>query len=257
MILHATSYSRQGHVATVGLDRPDAENRINAQVAAELKGIFQDIANDKEIRVVVITGKGENSFCAGTDHNDFFSQDDQAKRIDLFSVATSIERIDCPVIAAINGACLEQGFELALACDLRICSEEAVFRMAQTQDRLMPWDGGTQRLARLLGRTKAMELLLLGKQIEAQEAFRFGLVNQVVPQSELQRVVQDRANSISQQSPVSMAYAKEAVQKGLDLTLDQGLRLEADLYFLMHTTIDRTEGIRAFREKRKPSFRGE
>jgi enoyl-CoA hydratase/carnithine racemase len=128
--------------------------------------------------------------------------------------------------------------------------------MPQVADGQMPWDGGTQRLARLVGRGKALELLLLGEAIEAREAQRIGLVHRAVPHAELMTVVMDMAHKMAGKSPTSLAYVKEAIHKGMDLTLEQGLRLEADLYYLIHTAGDRTEGIRAFREKRQPQFKG-
>jgi enoyl-CoA hydratase/carnithine racemase len=182
--------------------------------------------------------------------------EDRAKFIELFSVAAIMETFACPVIAAINGAALGQGLELALACDLRICSQNATFAMPQVTYGEMPWDGGTQRLSRLVGRGKALEMVLLGECIDAQEALLIGLVHKMVSSGELMGAVQEMAHKIADQSPISLAYSKEAIHKGMDLTLDQGLRLEADLYCLIHTTRDRTEGIKAFREKRKPQFEG-
>ncbi len=128
--------------------------------------------------------------------------------------------------------------------------------MSQITAGEMPWDGGTQRLARLVGRAKALELILLGETIDAPEAHRIGLVHKVVPHDELMTVVMDLTQKMAAKSPVSLAYVKEAIHKGMDLTLEQGLRLEADLYYLIHTTGDRTEGIKAFREKRRPQFKG-
>jgi enoyl-CoA hydratase/carnithine racemase len=137
-----------------------------------------------------------------------------------------------------------------------MCSQNAAFGMPQITAGEMPWDGGTQRLARLVGRSKALELILLGETIDAPEAHRIGLVHKVVPHDELMPVVMDSAQKMAAKSPVSLAYVKEAIHKGMDLTLEQGLRLEADLYFLIHTTEDRTAGIKAFRQKRRPQFKG-
>ncbi len=243
-------------MATVTLSRAEAQNRINAQVAGEFKDIRSEIQRDKDIRVVIITAEGQDVFCAGTDTREAYAFEDRATFIELFSVADTIGTFDCPVIAAVNGTAFGQGLELALACDLRICSQKAAFAMPQVTSGEMPWDGGTQRLARLVGRGKALEMILLGEIIDAKEALRIGLVHTVVASEKLLGAVQEMAHKIAAQSPVSLAYAKEAIHKGMDLTLDQGLRLEADLYYLLHTTRDRTEGIRAFREKRKPRFEG-
>jgi enoyl-CoA hydratase len=250
------NYSKKESVATITLCRAVAQNCINDRVVGEFKDIRSEIQRDKDIRVVIVTAEGQDVFCAGADTQAAVAFEDRAKFLELFSVAAIIDRFDCPVIAAINGAALGQGLELTLACDLRICSQNATFAMPQVTYGEMPWDGGTQRLSRLVGRGKALEMILLGESIDAQEALCIGLVHKVVPPGELMGTVQELAQKIADQSPISLAYAKEAVHKGLDLTLDQGLRLEADLYYLIHTTRDRTEGIKAFREKRKPQFEG-
>jgi enoyl-CoA hydratase/carnithine racemase len=249
-------YSKEQAVATVSLSRAAAGNRINTQVVGELKDIQKKIVHDKDIRVVIISAEGEESFCAGTEPQEAYSSENRASFIELFSVAAAIAAIDRPVIAAINGAALGQGLELALACDLRVCSRDASFGLPQVTAGEMPWDGGTQRLSRLVGRGKALEMILLGESIDAQEALRIGLVHKVTPAGELSGIVQAMADKIADQSPISLTFAKEAVNKGMDLTLDQGLRLEADLYYLIHTTRDRSEGIKAFREKRRAQFEG-
>lgn len=247
-------YSKGQAVATVTLNRTDANNRINTQVAGELKDIQKKIAHDKDIRVVIITAEGKESFCAGTELEKFHGSERGASFIERFSVAAVISAIDQPVIAAINGAALGQGLELALACDLRVCSQNASFGMPQVTFGEMPWDGGTQRLSRLVGRGKALEMILLGETINAEEALRIGLVHKVTPADELSKTVQELAQKVADQSFISLTFAKEAVNKGMNMTLDQGLRLEADLYYLIHTSRDRIEGIRAFREKRRPQF---
>jgi len=171
-------------------------------------------------------------------------------------VAGAVAKLECPVIAAINGDALGQGFELALACDLRIAVETARLGLPQIVSGLIPWDGGTQRLPRLVGRAKAMEMVLLGESISAREAYRVGLVNKVVALEELSTVVANMVRVMASSAPLALKYAKEAIGKGLELTLEQGLRLEADLYLLLQTTADRTEGITAFRQKRQPEFKG-
>jgi enoyl-CoA hydratase len=243
-------------VATITLGRSKAKNAIGTRMSAELKDIQTEIQRDKNIKVAVITGEGQDVFCAGTDLEEFYAFEDRAERIALFSVASIIDAFNCPTIAAINGDALGQGLELALACDLRMCSQKAVLGMPQIKTGGMPWDGGTQRLARLAGKAKALELILLGETIDAEEAQRIGLVQRVIPPEELMTTVMDLAHKMAAKSPVSLAYVREAIHKGMDLTLDQGLRLEADLYYLIHTTDDRTEGIKAFREKRRPEFKG-
>jgi enoyl-CoA hydratase len=248
--------SKKNAVATITLSRPNAGNRITTRVVAELKDLRRDISGDKAVRVVVITGDGRDAFCAGTDLAEFNSFENRLNRIELFSAAAVINRFECPTIAAINGDAFGQGLEVALACDLRICSQNAALGMPRISNGEMPWDGGTQRLARLVGRGKALELLLLGETIDAREAQRVGLVHKIVPPAELMTVVGDMAHKMAAKSPISLAYVKEAIHKGMDLTLEQGLRLEADLYYLIHTSGDRSEGIKAFREKRRPKFEG-
>ncbi len=240
----------------ITLNRPDEQNRINIEVADALRNIRRQINQDESVKVIVITGQGNKAFCSGVNSEAFNQFEDKTKRIKLFSVASTMGSFKRPVIAAINGDAFGQGLELALSCDLRICSKSAKFAMPHLADNEMPWDGGTQRLSRLVGRGKAIEMILLGETMDAVEAHRIGLVHQVVPPAKLSKVVADMARQMAEMSPISLAYAKEAIQKGMDLTLRQGLGLEADLYYLIHTTKDRTEGIEAFREKRQPRFEG-
>jgi enoyl-CoA hydratase/carnithine racemase len=171
-------------------------------------------------------------------------------------MAVSIGSLTQPVLGVINGDAFGQGLELALACDIRISSDQARYAMPQIQNHEIPFDGGTQRLPRLIGRIQAMEMLLQGHIIGAREALGIGLVNQIVPQDELMSSSLKTAEELAAKGPLALRYAKEAVIKGMDMTLEQGLRLEGDLYFLLHTTEDRKEGITAFREKRTPVFQG-
>ena len=164
--------------------------------------------------------------------------------------------MECPVIAAINGDAIGVGFELALACDIRIASANARFSLPHIGKGLIPSDGATQRLPRLIGRARAMELMLTGEAIWADEACRIGLISKVTADQKLMPTVLEMGKEMAGKAALSLKYCKEAVLKGLDMTLDQGLRLEGDLYFLLHTTEDRTEGITAFKEKRKPHFKG-
>jgi enoyl-CoA hydratase/carnithine racemase len=251
------TYTKKKAVATITLSRPDAKNAINTQVAVELKDIRDEINQDQTVRAAILTGEGKDVFCVGTDSHEMSSFENGANFMEFLSVASVIETFGCPIIAAINGDAFGQGLEAALACDLRICANHAALGMPQVNYGQMPWDGGTQRLTRLVGKGKALELILLGETIDAQEAYRIGLVHRIVPPGELMNEVRDLAHRIAGKSPISLAYVKEAVNKGMDLTLEQGLRLEADLYYLIHTTRDRTEGIKAFREKRRPQFEGE
>ncbi len=236
-------YDKRGHIARLTLNRPEMDNAIDERLSWELGEACQQINQDEDIRVVIITGAGDRAFCSGSDE-------------DVPAVASAVAGIDRPVIAAINGDALGQGLELALSCDIRIASARARFGLPHTALGLIPTNGGTQRLPRIVAKGKALEMILTAEPIDAGEAYRIGLVNKVVPHQDLIPEAEEFAQRIAAKGPIALRYAKEAVNKGLDLTLEQGLRLEADLYFLLHTTEDRTDGIRAFQEKRPPQFKG-
>ena len=243
-------YQKTGAVGMITINRPATGNAINPQLAGELTDICARINHDEETKVVLITGAGEEVFSVGAD------PDELSLRVSMPSVAAPVTGLTCPTIAAINGDALGQGLELALACDLRIAVETARFALPQLRSGFIPWDGATQRLPQLIGRSKAMEMLLTGQAVDAAEAYRIGLINRVVSSRELIPMATDMCQAMASKAPLALKYAKEAIYKGLDLTLGQGLRLEADLYFLLQTTEDRTEGIKAFLEKRDPQFKG-
>ncbi len=241
-------YTKKDHVAHITLNRPEVNNIINQQLAQEVADACCQVNQDDEIYVVIITGAGDKAFCGGS----------ELERLDSgYSVAKAIASVDRPVIAAINGDALGQGLELALSCDIRLASHRARFGFPQVALGFIPMDGGTQRLPHIVGKGKALELILAAEIIDAEQAFEIGLVNKVVAQENLAAEVEALAKTITSKGPIALRYIKEAVNKGLDLTLEQGLRLEADLYFLLHTTADRTEGIKAFLQKRPPQFKGE
>ena len=248
-------YHKASGVSTISLNRPAEDNSINRRLAEEMTVICADISRDEGVRAVIITGIGDKAFSVGVDSKELTSLDSK-EEVKLPSVAAPVAGLTMPVIAAINGDALGLGLELALACDLRIAAETARFALAHIASGTIPWDGATQRLPRLVGKVKAMELLFTGKSIDAREAYRIGLITKIVPRAQLMAVATELAQAISSKAPFAVKYAKEAICKGLDLTLEQGLRLEADLYLLLHTTEDRTEGIGAFLEKRQPKFKG-
>jgi enoyl-CoA hydratase/carnithine racemase len=182
--------------------------------------------------------------------------DFESESAEFLSIAKPLAAVERPVLAGIPGDAVGLGLELALACDILITSDCSRFGLPHIKIGAIPWDGGTQRLLRAIGKGRALEMILTGEPVDAQEACRIGLVNSLVPTDKVLPTVMKTAHKMASKSPVSLEYCKEAVRKGSDLTLEQGLRLEADLYFLMHTTKDRSEGIRAFKEKRKPEFEG-
>ena len=226
------------------------------QVSSELRDLCTDTLLNAEIHVVVLAGAGENAFSIVQEKVSPGSEDDPFQGIGVGSLSESISRLDVPVLAAIDGDAIGQGLELALACDLRIASEDSRFGLTQVRAGVIPWDGGTQRLSRLVGKTRAMEMVLTGEVIDAREALRIGLVSRFVPGGDVVTTVMGLAREMASRAPIAVKFAKETICKGMDLTLEQGLRLEADLYFLLHTTRDRTEGIQAFRNKRTPTFEG-
>ncbi len=224
------------------------------QLADELSDVCTAVASEKEVRAVIINWE-QDEFPAGTDPAGFGSVSGEYETTPL-SLTAAVVKLDIPVIASINGYAIGQALELVLACDIRIASETSYFGMPHIQTGMIPWDGGTQRLSRLVGKGKAIELILTGEMINAQEAHRIGLVNRIVEAKELLPTVSEMAQAVAAKGPIALRYAKAAVLQGLDMTLEQGLRLEADLYFILHTTKDRTEGIKAFQKKRKAKYKG-
>jgi enoyl-CoA hydratase/carnithine racemase len=241
------------HVLIVDLtDKMASPERVR-WLSDDLTMLCEGILLDQEIWVVVLI-RGDSQPCS------FPIEEGTSELLSPFfencSIAEPIARIDRPVIAAISGDAIGQGLELALGCDIRIASETSRFGLAQIKAGHIPRDGGTQRLSRLVGKGKALEMILTGETIEAQEALRIGLVNKVVPKKDLMEVTMKMAQEMASKGPIALRYTKEAICKGMDMTLEQGLHLEADLYLLIHTSKDRTEGIQAFREKRAPKFEG-
>ena len=239
-------FEKKGHIASVILYRPDTGNMIDQEMAAKLEETCDRLIQDDEIYVVILAGSGKDFCCGGPD-----------LETGNYRPAEAIARIDRPVIAAIQGQCSGLGLELALSADIRLAASDARFSLPQLSQGRLPGNGGTQRLPRIVGRGKALEMLLTSDVISADEALEIGLVSRLFPPAALQLETDKLAQTIAAKGPLALKYLKEAVLKGMDVTLEQGLRLEADLYFLLHTTADRTEGIRSFLEKRMPRFKGE
>jgi enoyl-CoA hydratase len=247
MAYRTLSFTKKGHIATIKAPHPSAGKTNSPDFIRELEEVCDRINSDDEIYVVVLTGTGA-SFVT-------FSDGKRGERPPPGSAA-AIAAIERPVIAAINGNAFGIGLEIALSCDIRIASDKARFALPQVAQGGLPADGGTQRLPRIIGRGKALEMLLTADTLSAAEALEIGLVNKVVPSGELMKEARQLTETIAAKGPLALKYLKEAVIKGMDLTLEQGLRLEANLYFLLHTTADRTEGITSFREKKPPQFKG-
>ena len=248
MAAGTVSLQRLDGFAYLTLDNPRVRNRLSSEMALHLKGLCEQLRQDPEVRMVVLTGKGR-SFSCGMEVPKVGALLPQG--------AGALANLDKVTIAAINGDAIDQGLELALACDIRIAIQGAHMGLTHLAQGLVPWDGGTQRLPRIVGRAHALDLLLTGRLLDAPEALGIGLVHRVVESRQLMKVVQEMGGQILKGAPVATAYAREAVYRGMDLTLAEGLRVEADLNLLLHTTRDRVEGIRSFLEERPPLFRGE
>lgn len=256
MVHKTIEYRKIEHVGLIHFRDNVKDQEAIARLPYEISEVSAAIISEDDIWVVVLTGVGKSASLLERDSNaDIFEIEGMEDSISL-SVTEPIADIEKPVIVGINGEALGQGFELVLTCDIRIATEKSRFGLPQLEKGLIPWNGGTQRLARLVGKGKALEMILTGVTIDAQEAYRIGLVNNVVSSKELEKTVMHMAGEMTSKGPIALKYAKEAINTGMDLTLEQGLHLEADLYMLLHTSRDRTEGIRAFREKRKPQFKG-
>jgi enoyl-CoA hydratase len=249
---------KRGAVAVLTINRPDKLNALNKTVHAEGVAALDELRKDASVRVVVITGSGPKSFIAGADISEFAGQTPVTQR-DLFLERTFFNSIDAfpkPVIAMINGFCLGGGNELALACDIRIASENARFAQPEINLGIMCGGGGTQRLTRLIGEGRAMEMVLTGDMIDAPTALKFGLVTAVHPAEELEARTMELAEKIAEKAPIALQLSKEAVKFASRSNLDEGLRREVDLFAICFSTEDKEEGVAAFLEKRKPNFKG-
>ena len=254
MFYQTLNFQKRDDVLIINLLGPVDDEAKIAILSDELTDLCTDFISDERTRVIILTGTGDKSFFM--EPTSFVPLSEANGQSKSFSLAEPISKIDLPVIAAIRGDAVGQGLELVLACDIRIADTTSRFGLPHIKTGLTPWDGGTQRLPRLVGRGKALEMILTGEIIDVQEAYRIGLVNKVVPPDKLMSITMDLAQEMASKGPIASRYAKEAIYKGMDLTLEQGLRLEGDLYLLLHTTLDRTEGIKAFQEKRTPKFKG-
>ncbi len=252
-------FGKEGGVGTVTVNRPEVLNALSQSVYAELYRLFREIEEDDEVNVVILTGSGEKAFVAGADiafmqplnSTDMRGFIDAARK--AFDQVCSLKK---PVIAAINGFALGGGCELAMCCDLRIASETAKFGQPEIALGIIPGGGGTQRLTRLIGETRAKELIFTGDIIDAHTAYEFGLINRIVPPGDLMAEATALARKMVNKSGVILSFAKKAINSAMNVDLASGLDLEAEYFALCFATKDQKEGMSAFLEKRKPVFKG-
>ena len=252
-------YEKSEGIATITLNRPEALNAFSKEVVDEVLQALEDIKNDENVRVIILTGAGEKAFSAGADIKAMRGMNAlRARELSMMGekLCGAFENLEKPVIAAINGYALGGGLEVAMACDFRIAVENA--RMGQTEVNigLIPGWGGTQRLTRLVGKTKAKELVFSGKMIDAKAAEQLGILNLVVPADKFREAVRQFALELAQKAPVAIKVAKALINKGADISLDAALALEREGFGVVASTEDLQEGVSAFTEKRKPVFKG-
>ncbi len=252
-------YEKKGPIAYVTLNRPKVLNALNHAVFVELQIAFENAGDDAEVRGVILTGAGDKAFAAGADiaemSNYTASQAEEATRR-AQAVTELMENLGKPVIAAVNGFALGGGCELAMACTIRIAAETAKFGQPEVKLGIMPGAGGTQRLPRLVGKGRALQLILSGEIINAQEAYRIGLVNEVVPSANLITRAEAILNQINSNAPLGVKFSIDAVNKGLDGSVSEGLLIEASLFGICAGSEDKKEGTTAFLAKRAPKFQG-
>jgi len=250
---------KKNSIAYVTVNRPKVLNALNMATMEELRAAFSDIKSDAAIRVAILTGAGEKAFVAGADIGDLVKHDAVSGKEfahKTLSVLDLIENLGKPVIACINGFALGGGCELAMACTMRLASENAKLGQPEVKLGIIPGNGGTQRLPRLVGKGLAMQIVLTGDMVTAQEAHRIGLVNEVTAAAELIPRAEAIAAKIIANAPLAVQYAMEAVNKGMEMTLAEGLFLEAALFGVCCATEDKAEGTKAFLEKRAAQFKG-
>lgn len=258
-------YEKRDKIAIITINRPNKLNAIDPQTNQAMVEAWEDFRADKNLWVAILTGAGEKSFCAGADLeymaqfvklNSIERREQREENPGLGGITRNLS-VWKPIIAAINGHCYGGGLEIALACDIRIASENAKLGLLETKWGIIPGQGGTQRLSRLIPMGKALEMIFTAEPIDAPEAYRMGLVNRVVPQKDLLPTAIQLAERICENAPLAVRYAKEAVWRGLDLPLEEGLRVEQFLANLARDSTDTQEGMRAFTEKRKPKYTGQ
>jgi enoyl-CoA hydratase len=254
MVYENIVFEKEENIAIITFNRPEAMNALNNQTRAEFREAIATVAADDEIKVVILTGSGK-AFVAGSDIKEF-SQTTAYAAHSINRLGEMVDKLEKPVIAAVNGFCLGGGCEIAMGCDIIIASDKAKFGQTEINIGIIPGGGGTQRLPRLIGVCKAKELIYTGDIIVAEEAFRLGLVNRVVPVDELMPTAKEMAKKIATKSAAALKLAKTAINRGMQTNLESGLKYEYELYSLALTLEDKVEGVNAFLEKRAPQFVG-
>ncbi len=254
------SCRRVDHLAWLTIERPEVMNCLSFPTLRRFRTLLEELREDKTLRCIMITGAGEKAFCAGADLKERYTMD--AERVPDFvrnirALMDDVEQMPQPTVAVMNGFAFGGGTELALACDLRVAAENAVLGLTETSLAIIPGAGGTQRLPRLVGKSRAKDLILTARRLDAMEAASMGLVNRTAPKGQLGAVALEVAERISRNGPVAVRAAKEAIDKGCELSLEDGLEFEAECYSRTLETSDRIEALTAFAEKRKPKYRGE
>ena len=252
-------YEKSNGIARVIINRPKVLNALNTPTWADLRTVFENARDDDRVRGIILTGAGDKAFIAGADISELAQagafQAEESSRFGQ-AVLELIENLGKPVVAAINGFALGAGCETAMACTIRIAVENAKFGQPEVKLGLLPGGGGTQRLPRLVGKGRALQLILSGEMIDAQEAYRIGLVNEVVSAANLMARAETILKQISANAPIAIKFALEATNKGLDTSQNEGFALEASYFGICAATDDKKEGISAFLEKRVPQFHG-
>lgn len=254
-------YEQLDTTAVITINRPEKLNALSGEMLVELTEKFQQLGTDDSLRAVVLTGAGNRAFSAGTDLGQLIDVEEKQEALRVAQrgqqLCDQIERTPIPVIAAINGIAAGAGCELALACHLRVAGSNASFSLPELKLGIVPGYGGTQRLAREIGRGRALEMILTARTVSADEASRLGLINRLAAEGEALETALELAREINQLAPLAIRSCIEAVTRGLELPLDEGFQLEAKLFAELFGTNDMREGTRAFLEKRKPEFKGE
>jgi enoyl-CoA hydratase len=252
-------YEKKGPIAYVTINRPKVMNALNAETISELKSAFKNAGDDSEVRGIIFTGAGDKAFAAGADISEMTADSPVTAKEKTRSgqaLTDLIENLGKPVVAAVNGFALGGGCELSMACTIRLAAETAKFGQPEVKVGIMPGYGGTQRLPRLVGKGRALQLILSGEMIGAQEAYRIGLVNEVVPNPDLITRAEAILKQFLSNAPLGVKFSIEAVNRGLDSSLEEGLVIEASLFALCAATEDKKEGTSAFLAKRVPNFQG-